>query len=902
MAKSADNKSKKKKATPLVRQYNAIKARYPEYILMVRMGDFYEMFGEDAKIAAKILNITLTKRPWGDGGDMPLAGVPYHTIESYLAKFVRAGQKVAICDQVEDPKKAKGLVKREVTRIVTPGTILESDLLDEKSHNFLVSAFEKKGRGNAPSVWGLAVADLSTGSFEIAEFGGEGATEQVFSEIGRLNPAEALLADSLRKRDRDWIDPTLRTAFTWLPDTDYQHASARRKLLEQFEVQSLEGYGAEELEAAVAAAGALVQYLRDTQMSALKPINHLAVYRPSDYLVLDFTTQRSLELVQSVQGAPREATLLGVLDHTLTAMGGRMLRDWILQPLLDVEAINDRQDAVEMIYGDATLRAKLGEHLDEVHDLERIISRVGLGAAGPRDLASLRHSLEQVDPLIDILQEALIRHADADLDDALPASNLLSELSENLDPHIALRDLLMRGLVDAPPAALRDCGVIREGFIPQLDELREVAQNTEGWMENMRQEEMKRTGIDKLKVKYNKVFGFFIEVPKGQVDKVPPEYVRKQTLVNAERYITSELKEKEEIILTAQDRILEIEQDAFDKLREEAAAQTRSIQRLAATLAELDCLWGLASVAIAGQYVRPEVDDSDTIEISDGRHPVVEALQSDRPFVPNDTHLSNSKEQIALITGPNMAGKSTYIRQVALLTLMAQMGSFIPARGARIGVVDRIFTRVGAMDYLVRGQSTFLVEMSETANILNNATDRSLVVLDEIGRGTSTYDGLSIAWSVVEYLHWAEGRRPKTLFATHYHELTELEDSLTRVRNWNVSVLEQGGEITFLYRIEKGSTDHSYGIYAGKVAGLPGDVIERAKSILHQLEFGQSPTGKTPAPDKKVKVDDDDGMIQLNLFEGLSHPVLDRLKELDVNSLTPLEALTLLNDLSRQAK
>ncbi|MFW6286850.1 MAG: DNA mismatch repair protein MutS, partial [Candidatus Sumerlaeota bacterium] len=422
MAKSQKKDSTSKKSTPLVRQYNAIKAQYPEYILMVRMGDFYELFGEDAVVASKILNITLTKRPWGDGGEMALAGVPYHTIETYLAKFVRAGKKVAICDQVEDPKKAKGLVKREVTRIVTPGTILESDLLDEKAHNFLVSACEKKGRGNAAPTWGLAVADLSTGSFEIAEFGGEGATEQVFSEIGRLNPAEALLPDSLRKRDRDWIDPTLRTAFTWLPDTDYQYESARRRLLEQFEVQSLEGYGAEELEAAVAAAGALVQYLRDTQMSVLKPINHLAVYRPSDFLVLDFTTQRSLELVQSVQGAPREATLLGVLDHTLTAMGGRMLRDWILQPMLDVEAIRDRQDAIEMIYTDATLRAKLGEHLDEVHDLERIISRVGLGAAGPRDLASLRHLLQQVDPLVETLEAALARHSEGGLEDGFAES------------------------------------------------------------------------------------------------------------------------------------------------------------------------------------------------------------------------------------------------------------------------------------------------------------------------------------------------------------------------------------------------------------------------------------------------------------------------------------------------
>jgi DNA mismatch repair protein MutS len=903
------------KATPMVRQYNAIKAKYPQYILMFRMGDFFEMFNEDAKIASQTLGITLTKRPWGDGREMPLAGVPHHALDAYLAKFIRAGMKVAICDQTEDPKHAKGIVKREVVRIVTPGTILESDILDDKSHNFLVAGCEiSAGRGgHGGGLWGLAVTDLSTGSFEVAEFEGSRAAVQVFSEVGRLQPAEILLPDSLRRRGCPWLDPTLKAAITWLPDTDFEAQSARRRLIDQFQVQSLEGYGAEGMPAAIGSAGALLQYLRDTQFSVLRNINHLGVYRPSDFLLLDFTTQRSLELVQSIQGADRRATLVGVLDHTLTAMGGRMLRGWILQPLKDAKAIRERLDAVEAIHADTGLRSGLDRHLRQIHDLERVISRVGLGVAGPRDLVALRQSLRHVEPLREILthparrqsrvSEDLSRVSDAPFDaDVAYPSALLDNLRRNLDSHPALRGLFDRALADNPPAAARDGGVIREGYNPELDELRSLAQNTSDWMEKMRQDEIRRTGIQTLKIKYNKVFGFFIEVSKGGAAGVPPEYIRKQTLVNAERYITPALKEKEEIILHAQERISELETRLFEDLRSEAAAHTRSIQQLADRVARVDCLFGLAQAAIAGNYVKPDVDDGDVIEIKGGRHPVVEALQNDRPFVPNDARLSNSTEQIWLITGPNMAGKSTFIRQVALLTLMAQMGSFIPATQARVGVVDRIFTRVGAMDYLVRGQSTFLVEMSETANILNNATDRSLVILDEIGRGTSTYDGLSIAWAIVECLHDREGRRPKTLFATHYHELTDLEKELHRVRNYNVAVLENGGEITFLYQILRGSADHSYGIYAGKVAGLPASVIERAQAILHQLEFGHSPKKGGPAPDRKVKVKADDGMIQLSLFDGLEHPVLERLRGMNINHLTPMRALEVLGDLIRIAQ
>jgi len=970
--------------TPMVRQYNAIKAQYPHYILMFRMGDFFEMFNEDARIASEILGIALTKRPWGDGRDMPLAGVPFHALDAYLAKFIRAGKKVAICDQTEDPRKAKGIVKREVVRIVTPGTILESDILDDKAHNFLASVSVIAAKTSSPDkasspekapaqdkatflspagasatasgvsttassaaeAWGLAVTDLSTGSFEITEFRGPKAASQIFSEMGRLQPAEILLPESLRKREGEWLDPALRPAITWLPNSDFEPSSARRRLLDQFQVQGLEGYGAEGLQAAIGAAGALVQYLRDTQLAALRNINHLNVYNPSNFLVLDFTTQRSLELVQSIHGGGRAGTLLEVLDHTLTAMGGRMLRGWVLQPLKEVAAIRDRLDAVEELYNSPSLRAGLSSRLRKVQDLERIISRIGLGVAGPRDLAALRQSLEQVEPLIRSLSQGgasadppanmmgrgpsyELHGASADPPanmmgrgpsyelhgastdppangrDGAPdiRSSLLRDLRRELDPHPVLLTLLQRAIADNPPNAVRDSGVIREGYNPELDELRSLATNTSDWMERMRREEIARTGIANLKISFNKVFGYYFEVSKGNLANVPADYIRKQTLVNAERFITPALKEKEEIILNAQEKIAEIEARLFEEIRAEAAAQTRTIQRLADTIARLDCLYGLSAAAIAGKYTRPEVDDGETIHIRAGRHPVVEALQTDRPFVPNDVLLSNTKDQILLITGPNMAGKSTFIRQVALLTLMAQMGGFIPASaGSRIGVVDRIFTRVGAMDYLVRGQSTFLVEMSETANILNNTTDRSLVILDEIGRGTSTYDGLSIAWAVVEYLHATEGRRPKTLFATHYHELTDLENELARVRNFNVAVLEQGGEITFLYQIVKGSTDHSYGIYAGKVAGLPKPVIERAKTILHQLEFGHAPAAKGVPGDRKVKVESDDGMVQLTLFDGLDHPVLETLRALDVNALTPLQALQLLEELSKKAK
>jgi len=870
------------KLTPMVRQYNAIKARYPNYVVMFRMGDFYEMFNEDAQTASRMLGIALTKRPWGDGGSMPLAGVPYHAVEGYLAKFIRAGQKVAICDQTEDPKTAKGLVKREVTRIVTPGTILESEILDAKTHNFLASIFEQK------DAWGLAVTDLSTGSFEIAQFSGPNAQRQIFSEAGRLQPAEILLPDSFRKREGQWRDPMLQTTLTWLPETDYAHASARRRLLEQFEVQSLEGYGAERLAAAVGAAGALVQYLRDTQLAALRPITHLSVYNPTDYLVLDFTTQRSLELVQSLHGGGRLGTLIEVLDHTRTAMGSRMLRQWLLQPLKQPDAIRKRLDAVEDLYSNGALRGALTERLRKVHDLERVISRVGLGVAGPRDLVSLRISLSQIPPLKKSLDAARAPY--------------LRDLREEIDPLPWLFDLLNRAIAENPPYVVRDGGAIREGYNVELDELRSVASDTSDWIEAMRQQEIARTGISNLKIRYNKVFGFFIEVSKSNLGAVPADYIRKQTLVNAERFITPELKAKEEIILNAQERIAEIEARLFEEVRAEAASQTRAVQRLAEQIAQVDCLHGLACAAVTGNYVKPDVDDGDAIEIREGRHPVVEALQSDRPFVPNDVSLSNSKHQILLITGPNMAGKSTFIRQVALIALMAQMGSFVPARGARIGVVDRIFTRVGAMDYLVRGQSTFLVEMNETANILNNATDRSLVILDEIGRGTSTYDGLSIAWALVEYLHSTEGRRPKTLFATHYHELTDLETECRRVANFNVAVLEKEDEITFLYKIVSGSTDHSYGIYAAKVAGLPRPVIERAREILFQLECGHAPEARTPSPDRRERLDAESGMVQLSLFDGFTHPVLERLRQLDVNKITPLQALQILGELAEEAK
>ena len=876
----AENKT----SPPLIRQYMRVKAQYPQYILMFRIGDFYEMLNEDAKIASETLNIALTKKSVGKGQTVPLSGVPFHSVDAYLAKLILAGKKVAICEQLEDPRFAKGIVKRDVVRIVTPGTVVEDSILSEKNNNFLVALCEKK------NVWGVAIVDLSTGAFAVTEFNSRKAKDELFSEVSRLQPAELLVPASLRDMVSELLGSQAPTAITSLEDDAFDEHAGHSHLLQQLGVKSLHGFGAESLTSGIGAAGAILHYLHDTQKSALNHINHLQVYSTSDFMVLDYTTQRSLELVQNIQGG-RDATLLSIIDHTITAMGGRLLRSWILQPLKDRAAIEERLAAVQEFYDNVSMRERLESLLHSISDLERIMARVGCQTANAKDLVALRHSLEQT-PLIKSLL-------------AQSSNDLLKRLSQTMNPLPDLLKELQGALVENPPFSLRDGGLFHDGFNKELDELRTVTRDTKGWINRLRQKEAERSGYTGLKIGFNQVFGYYIEISRANLKNGPPlpsDYIRKQTLLNTERYITPELKEKEEIVLNAEERIKGLEFSMFESLRERVATYTREIQELASCLATLDCLRSHTRAAIAGHYVRPNITDDGIIRITEGRHPVLEAVIIDHPFVPNDTHLDPATDQILLITGPNMAGKSTYIRQVALITLMAHIGSFVPAKDASISIVDRIFTRVGAMDYLTKGLSTFLVEMNETANILNNATSESLVILDEIGRGTSTYDGLSIAWAVVEYIHNRLNCTPKTLFATHYHELTNLEGNLPRLKNYNAAVLEKEEKITFLYKIIKGSTDHSYGIYAAELAGVPDEVVFRAKEILFDLECGNTINVEVNRKSGKRSKGAEHALAQLSLFDGVAHPVIEKLKKLDISNVTPLQALTMLDELIKQCR
>lgn len=891
-------------ATPLLNQYNRIKAQYREYILMFRLGDFYEMFNEDAKIASQVLDIALTKKSIGKNKTVPLAGIPYHAVESYLARLIKAGYKVAICEQVEDPKLARGLVKREVVRIVTPGTVLEPALLEEKNHNFLVAIHKVRNR------WGLAAADLSTGDFMLTELGGssvgtENAGEQdLLTELTRLQPAELLVSEELLfETDRVIAQLDEKITTTHLDSNYFHFPEARDKLLRHFGVASFAGFGIdseEKYRAGISAAGALIAYLEETQKGIIPHITSLRVYALTEYMTLDLSTQRGLELLRNLERGSKEGTLLWVLDRTLTAMGGRLLRQWISQPLRDRRAIQSRLEAVREFYQNSTMRSQIKDALKGINDLERIIGRVSLKVANARDLLALGNSLARIAKIIPVLQNC--------------TSSLLTSILQQLNPLADLRQRLENTLVDDPPLTLREGGLIRNGVDPQLDELRNIMKDSRAFINKLQLKEKRRTGCQNLKIGYNKVFGYYIEITKANLRqpgvRIPDDYIRKQTLVNAERFITPELKEKEEIILNAEEKSKELEFQLFEALRQEVAGYSREIQTQARLLAQLDCLISLAEVAIRNDYCEPEITDGDEIHIEDGRHPVLELMNLDTPFVPNSTHLDNRENQILIITGPNMAGKSTYIRQVALITLMAHIGSFVPARKAKICVVDRIFTRVGAMDYLAKGQSTFLVEMNETANILHNATSRSLVILDEIGRGTSTYDGLSIAWAVIEYLHNSPHCRPKTLFATHYHEVTELEEYLPRVKNYNVAVLEESDRIVFLYKIVRGSTDRSYGIYAARLAGLPPETIDRAREILQSLEDERSIDVRGPTPRHlKKQRKKESRTIQLSLFDKLAsppqpplHPIIKKLRDLDINHLTPLQALHTLQQLIEEAK
>ncbi|GMU92355.1 MAG: DNA mismatch repair protein MutS [Candidatus Hydrogenedentota bacterium] len=803
--------------TPMLRQYLQAKAESGDSLLFFRMGDFYEMFFEDAVEAAELLGIALTSRDAVNKDDrIPMAGVPVRSVDTYIAKAIKAGRTITICEQVEDPKDAKGVVKRAIVRTVTPGTVTDPQLLDDTTNNFLGALCVRGERA------GLALVDVTTGEFLAAQINTD-AERALFDELTRMAPAEVVVEEGangpLLERLRARFSGV---SFTPRPEQEFDADDARACLLDQYGLSTLKGVGLEDAPEAAACAGAVLAYVKSTQRDMAPLLRLPRRYTPSQYVVLDGNTQRNLELVESLMDRKGRGTLLSVLDRTQTSMGSRKLRHWILHPLLDIAAIRARLDAVEELHGNAELRLRLREALRGVADLERLTGRLTSRAGNGRDMRALGASLEQAPALKALLGEC--------------QASLLVSLRDSLDELRDVTELVNSAIVDEPPLAITEGDLIRDGYDPELDRLRGLVRGGRTWIATLQKEESERTRIPNLKVGYNKVFGYYIEVTRSYTHLVPPDYERKQTLVNAERYVTPTLKSREEEIVTAQERMQKIEYDLFVAVRDRVAREAGRIQETADAIASVDVLLSLADVAATKGYTKPSMDDGDEIRIRDGRHPVVEDLMARNDFVANDTILDPASAFLTIVTGPNMAGKSTYLRQVALITLMAQMGSFVPAAEAHIGVVDRIFTRVGAADNLVRGESTFMVEMIETANILNTATARSLLVLDEIGRGTSTFDGISIAWAVAEHIH--DRIRAKTLVATHYHELTELANKLEHAKNVNVAVREWGGKVVFLYRIVEGGADHSYGIQVAKLAGLPRDVIERARDILESLESG----------------------------------------------------------------
>jgi DNA mismatch repair protein MutS len=859
--------------TPMMKQYLDAKRQCPGAVVLFRMGDFYELFFEDAELVASVLGLALTSRDKGPDA-IPMAGFPHHSLDGQLRKLVEAGYRVALCDQVQDPRDAKGLVQREVTRIVTPGTLTDEGLLEPRATNFL-AALVIKGES-----CGLAWVDISSGEFQLCDLD----VKQLPDEIARLEPAECLLSDDLGEAEaarlfngRSSAPATRRPGWSFHPD------QAREALLRHFGVATLDGFGIEASVLAIGAAGAIVDYLRETQKTTLDHIARPTLYNRSNRLVIDEVTRRSLELIRTMRDRPREATLLGVLDQTATAMGARLLGQWVGNPLSDLGQLVARLDAVTELRESSLLRQDLAQLFGECYDLERLTARVATRRASPRDLGALVRTL------------AVVPRIKAKL--AGRQSKLLGELEASLDLCPELRQQLESALVDDPPLALREGGIIREGHNADLDEFRSINRGGKEWIARFQAGEIERAGIASLKVGFNRVFGYYIEVTNTHAAKIPANYQRKQTLKNAERYITPELKEYEDKVLRAEERSIDLEYDLFLALREQAGFHAMRLQRTARALATLDVLVSLASVAARRNYCRPVLVTEPILEIRDGRHPVVEALSSSGQFVPNDASLGPETGRLMVVTGPNMAGKSTYIRQAALTLVMAQIGSYVPARSARIGIADRVFARIGASDELTRGQSTFMVEMVETATILNTATERSLVILDEIGRGTSTYDGVSLAWAVAEHLH--DTNRSRVFFATHYHELAELARSLDRVRNLNVAVREWEDEIIFLHKILEGSADKSYGIHVARLAGVPRSVIERAKTILAELEsqhLDAASQSRLIQPGRKRR----SSVIQRSLFWGAHDHIIDGIRRLDLSNLTADQALEKLREIQGQ--
>lgn len=850
-----------KKLTPMMERYLEVKHQNPGTLLLFRMGDFYELFYEDAEIAARILGITLTSRDKNSSNPIPMAGFPHHSLDSYLYKLIHAGYRAAICDQVEDPKKAKGMVKREVTRVITPGTLTDDALLDPHENNFLASIYFGK------SDIGLAWLELSTGRFLTSNT----TAEHLVDELARIHPAECIFAEGNTALQN--AIGHLDTMLTERPSWTFAEDECEKLLLTHFGTKTLEGFNLEQGTPAITAAGALLEYVQETQRSAIPHINQIEPYERGDRLLIDEATRRSLELTRTIREGKREGSLISVLDETVTSMGARLLNDWIANPLTSLDEIQKRHDSVEEISQNPVLCNDVREQLSKTYDLQRLTARIATGRASARDLSFLAQTLALLPKL-----KAKLSGRKADL---------LQSLEAGIDLCAEVRNEIETMIVEDPPLTLNEGGVIRSGFSDELDELRSLSKGGKEWIASYRNEESERVGIPHLKVGYNKVFGYYLEVSAAHADKVPEHYIRKQTLKNQERYITPELKEYEEKVLKAEERAIELEQTMFDTLREKVAKEATRTQRTAEVLAQIDVLFGLAHLATHAGYTRPEMTTDPVLDIRESRHPVLDRLQPSGEFVPNDVLLGEPYGRVQIITGPNMAGKSTYIRQAALLTLMAQIGSFIPASEARIGIADRIFARVGASDELSKGQSTFMVEMTEAARILNSASDRSLVILDEIGRGTSTYDGISLAWSMTEFLH--DQIKARTLFATHYHELTELTQTLKQASNWNVAVHEQDGEIVFLHKIVEGSANKSYGIHVARLAGIPDQVIQRANQILSTLEKDHfDDSGQTTIPPRKQKKSMHQ---QLSLFGNAPHPVLDEIRDLNVDEMTPLAAL-----------
>lgn len=871
--------------SPMMREYLKTKEEYRDCILLYRLGDFYEMFFEDALTASRELEITLTGKDCGLEERAPMCGVPFHAVENYINRLIEKGYKVAICEQVEDPKKAKGLVKREVVRVVTPGTTLDVMALDETKNNYLMSIV------SVENGFGCAIADITTGDCYLTELE---KPQNLLDEINKFVPAEIICNDAFLMSGIDAEDLRHRlkiciyTLDAWYFDDD----RCRRTLREHFQVGALEGLGLGDYDSGVIAAGALFQYLMETQKSAMTHMTSITPYLTEKFMLIDSSSRRNLELVETLREKQKRGSLLWVLDKTKTAMGARMLRSQVEQPLIDKEEINRRLEAIEELNDKAMLREEIREYLSPIYDLERLISRISYQTANPRDMVSFSGSLAMLPHIRLLLKEF--------------ESPLLKEIYEDMDALEDVTDLIHRAIIEEPPLSMRDGGIIKEGYHEDVDNYRESKSNGKKWLSDLEARERERTGIKTLRIKFNRVFGYSLEVTNSFKDLVPEEYVRKQTLTNAERYITQELKNLEDMILGAEDKLYALEYELFCDVRKRVGDQVLRIQKTAKAVAALDVLASLSVVAQRNHYVRPSINQSGVLDIKEGRHPVVEQMIENDMFISNDTYLDNQKQRVSIITGPNMAGKSTYMRQTALIVLMAQIGSFVPAKKANIGIVDRIFTRVGASDDLASGQSTFMVEMTEVANILRNATNKSLLILDEIGRGTSTFDGLSIAWAVIEHISNTKLLGAKTLFATHYHELTELEGKIPGVHNYCIAVKEKGDDIVFLRKIVKGGADKSYGIQVAKLAGVPETVLSRARELVEELSDADitAAVKDLTAPKKKTKITYDSvDMAQMSLFDTVQdNDIIEEIKELDVSNLTPMEALNILYQLQNKIK